>query len=411
MAAACTEAETDLGLGLQDPSTFYDGKCDTAYGVAYTVFDDSLLTSGQMAGLVGTWQDDFYGFSEAVFYTKVSTPTEGRAEFDEYCRIDSVVLSLAVTDIMVSGGAKSYQNLHFEVYQLADTLQADTVRYYAFDEVPVNSRNCFYNDVYRLVKSDSMVVNLRLGGEVARLFEGQGFESREAFEEHFKGLRVRLVNDGTPTMLALNFASQATRLTVHFTYTNIVDSEEDSIPNSMDFVIGSGTTHFNQFKNHYVGPLALFNQSRTDSLDGAQYLYLTSMGGTNIKLNMDAFVRQFHEAHPYAVVHNAELILPVSNIGETERPDLIATYKCYLDGALVTIPDLLYNMGGYDGSYHEATGCYRIRITQHFQKLLDSGQDLGTLMVVNGRRSSTGHVVINGYQSSNPIRVHFIYSE
>ena len=74
-----------------------------------------------------------------------------------------------------------------------------------------------------------------------------------------------------------------------------------------------------------------------------------------------------------------------------------------------------YTSSGYDGRYNEASGCYRLRITQHFQKIVKSGMDLGTLLVLNDRRSSAMHTVINGSNAtltvSNPIRIQFVYSE
>ena len=38
--SACEEEDTNLGIGLQDPSTIYNGTVDTAYGSAYMVLDD-----------------------------------------------------------------------------------------------------------------------------------------------------------------------------------------------------------------------------------------------------------------------------------------------------------------------------------------------------------------------------------
>ena len=58
---ACDEKESDLGVDLQDPSTLYEGIVDTAYGTAMTVYDDSLLTSGQSSVLVGCYSDAVFG--------------------------------------------------------------------------------------------------------------------------------------------------------------------------------------------------------------------------------------------------------------------------------------------------------------------------------------------------------------
>ena len=70
---------------------------------------------------------------------------------------------------------------------------------------------------------------------------------------------------------------------------------------------------------------------------------------------------------------------------------------------------------GFDGTYDNTKGYYRMRITQHLQKIMREGRDFGTLLVINGRRSSPARIKLNGASSAatanNPIRIEFIYSE
>ena len=152
---ACNEKETGLGIELQDPATMFSGIADTAYGSAVTVYDDSLLTSGQRYTLVGCYSDAQFGHSEAIFYTQIGTSGNNGVQFDENCIIDSVVLSLSLSDLYPAVGAKSFRDLHFEVYQLAESPMTDTA-YYGSDVLPISNR-CLFDDVVRMVESDSMV--------------------------------------------------------------------------------------------------------------------------------------------------------------------------------------------------------------------------------------------------------------
>ncbi len=408
---SCTEDESSLGLDLQDPSTLFDGKADTAYGVAYTVFDDSLLTSGLSSCLVGCYSDNLFGHSEAIIYTQVSSSNGEGVEFDEYCFIDSVVLSLSVTALYGQSESKGYRDLHFEVYQLAEGLMKDSA-YYADDELTINGI-CLFNDVVRLVEADTMVANIKLNSNILSLLSNRTYATVDDFEEAMKGIRIRLVNDGSPLMATVNMAASSTKLTAFYTYNN----GNDSIYRSYDFSVGSNVAHFNRYINNYNNELSVFNTNRNDSIDGVRYLYLCPMGGTNIKVNFDTYVKQFKQLHPYAVIHYAELLMPVADIASEKKPDMIAALKYYNDGTTVSIPDLYdaFTYHGYDGAYDETSGCFRIRITQHFQKIMNSGFDLGTLLVINGRRSSAAHTVINGYSNAatgdNPLRVVLVYSE
>ncbi len=410
---SCTEKESDLGMDLQDPSTIYNGVRDTAYGVAYTVFDDSLLTSGQTSALLGCYIDPLYGMSEAIIYTQMTSPNGEGVEFDQYCHIDSVVLSLSVSELFTSGfSEKSYHDLHFEVYQLAETLTSDSAKYYADNSTPVNG-NCLFNDVVRFADADTMVVNIKLNDNIINLLSNHSYTTAADFNNAIKGLRIRLVNDGDPTMATINMAASATRVTAYFTY----DNGTESTYRYYEFTIGHGVTHYNQYINNYTGVLSAFNTNRHDSLDGSQYLYLVPMGGTNIKFNIDNFVQQFKQAHPYAIIHYAELLLPVADASQSNKPDQIVALKYASDGLLTNVPDMYdaFTYKGFDGTYDNKNGYYRMRITQHLQKIMREGCDYGTLLVINGRRSSPAHIKLNGTSlsatSGNPIRIEFIYSE
>lgn len=411
---ACNEKESDLGVELQDPSSLYNGIADTAYAVACTVVDDSLITSGQVNGIVGCYQDDFFGYSEAILYSRVATANNDGIEFDQYCHIDSVVLSLSVTNFYDSpaspSSSKGYRDLHFEVYQLEQGIEDTT--YYSFNELPVGA-TCFYNGVVRLAEADTMVASMHLSNAFAALIDNHTYASADDFYNVLKGIRIRLVNDGTPVMAALNLGASSTRITTYYYYYN----GGDTIYRTYEFVVGHDTPHFMQFKNSYKGDLACFNNGSADTLDGSRYLYLTPMGGTNLRLNFGQFVAQFHQDHPYATVHYAELLLPVADIATDEKPDLIAAFHYLADSSLVSVADLYdkYTGNGYDGTYDDDHLYYRIRITQHWQKLLRAGVDYGTLLVVNSRRSSPLRTVLNGSDSvatgGNPLRIHFVYSE
>jgi len=153
-----------------------------------------------------------------------------------------------------------------------------------------------------------------------------------------------------------------------------------------------------------------------DSIEGSTLLYLEPLGGTRVRLNMQEFIDTFRVAHPTAVIHYAELILPVRNTAGKQRPNRIMALKYEADGtsAYVTDANYLanpYTYTGYDGYYHPETGYYRLRITRHLQELLRCGKDYDTELVLDERRSSSFRTVLNGYEATKPVRVELIYSE
>lgn len=409
--AACNEKESDLGVDLQDPATLYEGICDTAYGTAYTVFDDSLQTSSQSNALIGCYSDDVFGSSEGVLFMQITTADNAGVEFDQNSLIDSAILSFSLATIYPESlDSKSYRDLHFEVYQLAEPVLRDSA-YYAFDELAVNG-TCFFDGTVRVEQSDSMVASMRLNDNFISYVRNKSYASSTDFEAAMKGIRVRLVNGGTPQAATINLAAAGTGLGIHYRYAN----GSDTIARTYNFVVSQTAPHFCQFKNNYIGALSTFNTNTSDSIEGSQYLYLSPMGGTNVKVNFNSFVQQFHADHPYAVIHYAELQLPVADLSPAYKPDMVAALKLNADGSMSSVQDMYdVSFSGYDGTYSENGKYYRLRITQHLQKMLKAGSDYGTLLVLNARRSSPARMVLNGTSPSatgnNPIRIRFVYSE
>ena len=408
--AACTEKESNIGVELQDPATLFNGIADTAYGVAYTVRDDSLVTSGLTSGLLGCFADAPMGHNEAILYTQISLAGQNSVEFDQYCHIDSVVLSLSLSQLFPDG-IEGYRDLHFEVMQLAAPLTKDTI-YFASSSLPVGG-TCFYNDVVRMRPSDTMTARMRLDESINAYFTEQKYSSNDELADALKGLRIRILNDGKPVMANVNFASANTSLDVYYTYANASDSNK----RVYNLIVCRSAVHFLQFKNHYDGAMEYFNTASNDSLDGSRYLYINPMGGTNINLNFTEFVADFHQKHPHAVIHMAELLLPVADVSPEQRPEVIASFKYNSEGVLYSIPDLTdaYTSLGYDGSYDATRGCYRMRVTQHLQKLVSEGTDRGMVLVLNSRRTSPLYAIAKGcdraLNGDDAVRIQFVYSE
>lgn len=407
---ACKDDETEIGYNLQDPSTYYNGVLDTAFMKAYTFYEDSLQTSGApnpySSAVLGNYSDGVFGKVSVMFYTQIAAASEGGINIDpSTTTIDSVVLSLRILDWYPGTPDSSASfNLHFEVRQLAEMLQSDS-NYYASDEIPVEP-SALYSQTIVCHERDSMV-NLRLSSSVNAIFTRQC--TSEEFLEHAKGLRIRLMPDSDPCAPTLNLAAAHTKICVYYTYNGLRDS--------VDFLCGTGTNHFSHIEHTYSGtPFSTFASNPKDSINGGTYLYLEPLGGTKIKLDLNDFIRDFRLAHPYAIIHHAELLLPKADIADDEPPARILAYKHAAGGYEAPIPDLLNEYygdvsGGFDGRFHADKGCYRLRVTRHLQQLMRTGVDYGTTLYIDARRSSAARTVINGTQSSDPIRIEFIYSE
>ena len=398
---ACTEDESELGLDLQDPFTLYSGTRDTVSLTAWTLLDDSLSTAGYTAGTFGEWTDPLFGKVQAVIYSQISTSNEG-VRISNDVVFDSVVMTLVIDSVFPVLPDSTPQQFHIIIKQLSEVLKSDSA-YLSTHQIP-ESDVCFFDSTVTYY-ADSL--RLRLNSNIESVLRQSC--TQEEFINIAKGISIRLA-PGSSNLLTVDFSAINTRITL-FYHTATAEGLR------FDFVINSEAAHSMYFAHDYSGtPLAAFGTNRRDSVAGTQQLYLEPLGGTKLKLSMQPFITQFRKEHPHAVIHYAELVLPVKDTANTQLPVRVLALKRLANGSSVYVTDANvltnpYTVSGFDGYYHRDRYQYCLRVTRHLQELLRTGTDLGMELIIDARRSSAFRTVINGTATDNPVRIDFVYSE
>ena len=402
LPCACTEKESDLGVNLQDPFTLYSGVRDTADVSACTVMDDSLLTANYSAGVFGDYTSSDFGSVQSVVYSQIAVTSSTGISLSDEVVIDSVVMTLVIDTVYPVMPDSTPRQLHIIVNQLAEPLRADSA-YLSDHQIP-EGNNCFFNGTVTFV-ADS--VRLRMNENIYDVLKQTCTQAE--FLNITKGLSLRLA-DHSQMMVTVDFAATNTALTMYY-HTATADSL------SYVFAINSEAAHSMYYHHDYsASPLASIANHNAPSLAGTERLYLEPLAGTRVRLNLQQFLDNFRRDHPSAVIHYAELLLPVADTTTTQYPVRVMALKRSATGAMSYITDLdylnnPYTYAGYDGYYHRDSHQYRIRVTRHLQELLRQGTDYGTDLVIDARRSSAFHTVFNGTATANPVRIDFIYSE
>lgn len=399
-AVGCTDEESDLGVNLADPNTIYHGQHETLYANdAYSMRDDSLVTSNANYCVVGKYSDATFGKVSATIYTQIALPSDANGiNLAADAVIDSVKLFL-VKDALFPDTAGTY-NLHFEIMPLDEELLSDTT-YYGFDTLKVCEGVKYFDDIVTIGATDT-VITFPLGGGIGDMLHRSSRDvSAAQFLSNVKGLRIRVLDAGSDdAIVAFSFAATKTRLTAWYH----VPGDTNEI--QYHFVVGTGAKRFMHFKHDYSA--AVFGN--VDSIPGNNRLYLEPFGGYNVVLNFDDALRTFHAAHPRAVVHYAELLLPLADEAPAIHPDSLMAFSL-ADGTSTLLPDLRYNMGG-DGAYNADSNYYRLRVSLYLQQLLRQGSDQGTeLMLYYSRRHPAARTVVNGTATTKPVSIRLTFTE
>ena len=400
---ACTEDESNLGINLQDPFTIYDGVRDTAYVTACTLFDDSLSATGVPVGVFGDFVDANFGSVTAVLYSQISTPEYG-VRITDSVQIDSVVMTLVVDTVYPVPADSTPVPLHIVIHQLAEAVRTDSA--YLITDSLEESSVCFFDGVVTYV-ADS--IRIPMNENMIPIL--QQVSSQEDFLNSVKGISFRLAPNSRQ-MVSVDLATSNTRLTVYYRNPSI-----DTISRQFVFTINEEVAHGVYVKHDYSGtPLANLGHGGNDTLEGSAKLYLEPLGGTRVRLNLQPFLNRFAAEHPTAIIHYAELLLPVYDTADTQTPVRIMAVRRSADGRLTYITDANvlsnpYTYSGFDGGYHRDRHLFRLRVTRHLQELIRSGKDYGTELLIDARRTSAFRTVINGTATDNPIRIDFVYSD
>ena len=399
---ACTDEESDLGIDLIDSTTLYQGICDTLYvDNAWTELEDSLNTSNLSFGILGNYHDATFGRVSSTLYTQLALPSNANDIAFDSMVIDSVVLSFAKAQLFPDTSATYH--FHFEVKQLAEPVLSDTI-YYAFDQLPVDENTSFFDGTIPVTYYDT-VVTLKLDSSVNSVIRRSA--TAEDFITETKGLRIRILNTSDEGMVTIDFSSINTCLRAHYHYVY----NDDTITGIYTFLLGTGAAHFTHFSHDYSGTLF----ASGNPFPGTYRLYLEPLAGHRVRLSFDNAIQAFHAAHPWAVIHYAELLLPVApECLDNEQPDqILALGKSTTSDNFFYIDDLIniHDLLGYDGTFHSDLGLYRIRLAQHLQGLLRLGYDPGLMLQINASRHAAPRTALKGLSSTDRPRIAIVYSE
>ena len=401
LTTSCVDKESELGMSLADTTMLYNGKTDTLYADnAWTEYEDSLLTSNYSYGIIGNYTDPTFGKVSSELYTQIALPSNANnISLDNSLVIDSVILTLTKSQLFPDTGR--VYNFHFEVKQLSEPLLSDT-QFYAESTLPVDESAVFFDDNVTVGNRDT-VIRLVMRENIFPVLHQTA--SAEDFIKNTKGLRVKITSAGDEGMVSIDFSSSQTSLRAYYHY--LYDG--DTTSGYYTFLMGAGTSHFTHFEHKYSGtPFASGNK-----IPGNLRLYLEPMAGHRIRMSFDQDLQAFHAAHPWAVIHHAELIMPLAPETPTLKPDQILTLGKQADNSDVYIDDLidLYTLSGYDGSFNETGNYYRMRVTQHLQGLLREGKDPGIMLLLNSRRHAAQRAIFNGIGTTNLPKIILVYTE
>jgi len=400
---SCNKEPDLVGLDILPGGDMLNGELmDTATVVAYSVFDDSVLTSGMAYGVVGSIYDEEFGKTTASLYTQIRM-TSNAPVFGSSPVVDSVVLVLPYYSLI--GDSSAPQT--FKVYELSESLNSEKEYYsnnpgIAYNESSLLAEQTFIPRVSDSIVIDSvtkippqlrLVFNKPLFAQKIMFATASDLENNDNFIQYFKGIAITSNTENTPgagSLITFNLLSTSSFLKMY--YHNSTDTLE------YNFAITSASARFNRYDhNGYAEASPDFKSQVRDHeiLLGKNKLFIQAFGGTKVKLRFP-FLKKWAIDQKIAI-NEAQLIMTNADINSQFNPPARLTLRTIVsDSTQSILVDENEGSTYFDGTYNASKG-YRFRISRYIQQLfIPSTDDKGLYMFAPGSSYIGNRLILNG---------------
>lgn len=402
LLASCKK-ESAIGLDVQPE----EGKVNVVYSDTMaldlcTIIEDSLRSDELPISLLGCYNDPLFGISEAYINTQFSLPNNiNNVNFGTLSELvaDSLVLSF-VYDPNYYGTLEAQT---FNVYELQEQLYSDS-NYYS-NKTAATSSNSIGSITVTPSPNDSVAVGtskqkaqlrIRLDDALAlKLLNESGsanLSSSSAFQAFFKGVQVRSQStsptSGTGAILYFNLNDGLSGMTLY--YHNAVTSANQTF----QFITASGSARYTQFKHNYGGSAA--GAAINDSIAGKNLIYIQSMAGTKIKLNIPGLSDLNKQGS--ISINKAELIIKADagSAGNYAIPNKLLLVGADSTGKPFILKDQLEGESYFGGTYNSTTKEYRFNIARHIQQILNGNYSHSSFQILSSGGSVAAYRLVAG---------------
>ncbi|MCI0522482.1 MAG: DUF4270 domain-containing protein [Bacteroidales bacterium] len=395
--SSCSDDPTNIGIGLLPEDDFVRiVSTDTVSIKAYTMYDESSVTTNSTELTAGGIRDIYFGTTTCEFITQLRLITPWN---DYVYTVDSIFFRFLASEIDGDTSGVHYLRLYETGTFLRDTVEyfsnqdPDTIKF--LGEYPLPA-----------LKADSSY-SIRLENWVAEYLlrdTSMFLPATEFYTDYFKGLYVALRSEADPVLISMTAADSPLALTIHF-------HDTSDTKYTYSFVATERAVNYNKYKHDFTTAdpdkqIKHINDLVTDTV-----VYLQGLKGVYTRLDLPS-LSSFREEGRIAV-NEARLYVPVLLDGVTFADSLMPPriYLRYRDseGNLEPVPDLLHDPGFLDGTYYKLKDYYIFNIPTFIQEYLEGEIDNPSVEMYYP--SSFERNAIFKANGNNPtVRLEFSYS-
>ena len=416
-ATSCTNQSSTIGLDLLD-NVVGTNFTDTISLEAYSFLEDTIVTSGLTANVVGSISDPIFGSSRATTYSQFAL-SGSTVNFGTNPVIDSVVLMLQISSFY----GDTTSACDFSIHQITEDLTADSYYNNSSVQFEPTSLNYSFQGYYIKPKTkvivDTSAYNPHLRIRLSQSFGQYLLDNQDALNTNIssilKGLCIQTLSHSGQVgyMFMTNLNSSLSGIMLYYHNDNDVNKR-------YQLVCAANNKRFTQYIHDYTSSQSsdFIEEVLANNKDfGKKILFLQGCAGVKTRVTFPYLQNTFASLDNRVVIHRAELV--ITNVRPDEQfliqPAGLTLQGISKEGKVNFLPDDDYYTGAsyFGGTYDALKHEYRFRITRYVQNLILSQGDLtnSVNIVVRGAGIRPNRLVFGGTDDMNSrLRLEISYS-
>tara|TARA_B100001758_G_C18395548_1_gene605697 strand:- start:289 stop:1557 length:1269 start_codon:yes stop_codon:yes gene_type:complete len=403
---SCNPDEDDiLGLDLIEDDEFFIEKHQfSSQNTDFNIqnFQEEGVTGSGSYNLLGSFNDVYFGQSDAAFYMQVLLPSNN-IDFEASESNPNIKLELSLPYYQAYGD--TLQNLSVSVFEVTqslsgiDTTQTLASESFAYDNI-LAQQEIMIDELNDSIQWENQIVSPRLildlsdsnlGSKIlsSNLFD---LENNNNFTEFFKGLFLQVEPQTSGAIIY--FDTNSPNCFLRMTYTKNDDTQA-----VIDFPVGGEANTHNYFTHSYENA-ELLNYLQNEKMDSL--IFLQSMGGLAAEIDLSFLSSEMYSDW---VVSQATLNIPVYK--DNEYNTFPAPYYLVLTEYADSSDVAIQSISG--GLFNTVTEEYNFIISQHIQKIISDNHNSILRLYIGGKNSNAERLIIDNHsENAMNLEVHII---
>ena len=370
--SSCSKDPVNIGIGLLPDDDFIDIlSTDTISVRAYTMYDESSLSSDSTRMIAGGIYDEYFGTTYCDFVTQLRLMNPW-PHYDFV--VDSVLLYFTPDEVSGDTTAIHYIELWETGTELTDTTDfysaqdPDTITFLGEYLMPVLTADSTY-----AVKLNNSV------GEYLLRDTTQFLPASNFYKDYFRGIYFGVRSVDNPVLITMYSVQESFGIIIYY-------HDETDEDHSYSFVATNRAVNYNRFTHDRSTAAPDKQILHINDFVPDTAVYLQAYHGVYTRLDLPS-LEQFRDeltasstyTSPGISVNKARLYLPVhldeDTYTEKEMPSQI--YLRYRDSEdnEILVPDHVHGLSFMDGTYYSADDRYVFNIATFVQYYLEGKID------------------------------------